>query len=294
MNIFRTGLFENPYLEVEETVKEVGKAEHMAAGYEAQLKSIVMVKNKEAVLPLEKGSTVFIPKRMTHPRRRFFGPAQAPSLQDPFNMEVVGKYFGVTEDPGEADFALVRIESPNGGAGYDRADREAGGNGYVPISLQYDEYTAEHARETSIAGGDPFEDFTNRSYRGKSVTTVNASDLALVRDTREAMSGKPLVVLISMSKPMVFEEFETDVNAILVAFGVQDQAVLDVLTGKAEPSGLLPMQMPANMRTVEEQKEDVPHDMDGHVDSEGHTYDFGFGLGWEGAIEGARTARYRK
>jgi beta-glucosidase len=52
--------------------------------------------------------------------------------------------------------------------------------------------------------------------------------------------------------------------------------------------------MPASMRTVEEQKEDVPRDMECHVDSEGHTYDLGFGLGWSGVIDDARTARYAR
>ena len=77
-----------------------------------------------------------------------------------------------------------------------------------------------------------------------------------------------------------------------ISFGVQDQALLDVLTGVAEPSGLLPLQMPANMQTVEEQHEDTPHDMVPYVDAEGHAYDFAFGLDWSGVIQDARTERY--
>jgi beta-glucosidase len=34
--------------------------------------------------------------------------------------------------------------------------------------------------------------------------------------------------------------------------------------------------------------------MDCHEDSEGHTYDFAFGLGWDGVIDDARTARYKR
>jgi beta-glucosidase len=73
---------------------------------------------------------------------------------------------------------------------------------------------------------------------------------------------------------------------------VQDQAILDVLTGAAEPSALLPLQMPKDMLTVEKQFEDVPHDMEVYKDSEGNSYDFGFGLNWKGAIKDARTAKY--
>ena len=93
---------------------------------------------------------------------------------------------------------------------------------------------------------------------------------------------------------MVFAEFEGTVDAILVHFGVQDQAILDVLSGEVEPSGLLPMQMPANMETVEKQYEDVPLDMLCHIDSEGNRYDFTFGMNWEGIIEDVRTAAYKK
>jgi beta-glucosidase len=130
-----------------------------------------------------------------------------------------------------------------------------------------------------------------RSYKGKTVAAVNTTDLDLIRETRKAMKGKPAVVSIAMSKPVVFADFETGVNAILVTFGVQDQAILAILTGAREPAGFLPMQMPAHMRTVEEQYGDVPHDMECHVDSVGNTYDFG--LSWSGAIDDARTAEYR-
>jgi beta-glucosidase len=293
-NILSTGLFENPYLDVKATVATVGRPEFMAAGYEAQRRSIVMLKNRGKTLPLAKGKTVYVPKRHKPARRSFFGPVEPESFDYPVSLDVVRKFFAVTDDPGAADAALVFVESPDGGTGYDRADREAGGNGYVPISLQYERYTAEHARAQSIAGGDPLEDFENRSYRGKTVTTVNAKDLALVRDTRKAMAGKPVVVSVALSNPMVFSELEKDADAILVTFGVQDQAVLDVLRGAVEPQGLLPLQMPADMKTVEEQQEDVPRDMRCHVDSEGHAYDFGFGLSWSGVIDDARKARYAK
>ena len=46
-NIFRVGLFENPYLNIQETKTVVGNADFMQAGYAAQLKSIVMLKNTD-------------------------------------------------------------------------------------------------------------------------------------------------------------------------------------------------------------------------------------------------------
>ena len=60
-------------------------------------------------------------------------------------------------------------------------------------------------------------------------------------------------------------------DAILVSFGVSNNALLDIISGAAEPYGLLPCQLPADMKTVEEQCEDVPRDMRCYVDSEGNT-----------------------
>ncbi|HEY4154266.1 MAG TPA: glycoside hydrolase family 3 N-terminal domain-containing protein [Puia sp.] len=293
-NIFRVGLFENPYLDTEISKKTVGKADYMRAGYEAQLKSIVLLKNKSQVLPLTKNKTVYLPKRYTPAGRNFLGMETPEKLDYPVNREIVEKYFRVTDNPDEADYALVFISNPNSGGGYSREDVKSGGNGYLPISLQYGEYTAKEARDSSLAGGDPLENFKNRSYKGKSVKAINITDLAMVTDTYGKMKGKPVIVSINLSNPMVFSEFEKDANAILVNFGVQDQAILDILTGSREPSALLPLQMPLDMNTVEKQAEDLPLDMKCYQDSEGNSYDFGFGLNWKGVIQDKRVVTYKK
>jgi beta-glucosidase len=292
-NIFRTGLFENPYLDPEATKAVVGNPEFMNAGYAAQLKSIVMLKNKGNVLPLQTGKTVYVPKKFTPAGRNFLGMETPEKLEYPVNMETVKKYFKVTENPEEADYALVFINSPNSGGGYNSQDAKNGGTGYVPISLQYGEYKAVDARATSIAGGDPLEKFTNRTYKDKSATAINVTDMAMVNDTYAKMKGKPVIVSVNMANPMVFSEFEKNANAIVVDFGVQGQATLDILTGKTEPSALLPLQMPVDMKTVEQQFEDVPHDMKCYTDDQGHVYDFGYGLNWKGVISDARTAKYK-
>jgi len=121
----------------------------------------------------------------------------------------------------------------------------------------------------------------------------NTADLKSILDTKVAMGSKPVIVSMALSNPAVVAEFEKEVNSIIVSFGVQDQALLDILSGVSEPSGLLPVQMPANMKTVEEQKEDVPHDMECYVDSEGNKYDFAFGLNWKGLIKDSRTQKYK-
>lgn len=296
-NIFRVGLFENPYLNVAETKAIVGNPEFMKAGYEAQLKSVVLLKNKASVLPVKEKKTVFIPKIYTASTKDWWGNPSQPKLEYPVNLELVKKYYNVTEDPAKADFAIVFVTSPQSlEGGYDLQDRTNGSNGYVPISLQYGTYTATDARTKSIAAGDQVIDptITDRTYKGKTVTVANTMDLRTILDTKDMMNGKPVIVSVTASKPMIFNEFEKEVSGIVVNFGVSTQAVLDIISGKSEPSGLLPVQMPANMETVEKQFEDVPFDMVPHKDSEGNAYDFAFGLNWKGVIKDARTEAYKK
>lgn len=293
LNIFRVGLFENAYLDPEQTKAIVGKPEFMKAGYDAQLKSIVLIKNQKNTLPIAKGKTVYIPKRTTPPGVNFFGFPTPEKIEYPVNLELVKKFYTVTDDPTKADFAMVFIKSPVSN-GYSKADREAGGNGYVPISLQLKDYTAVDARAQSIAAGDPVVDptITNRSYLNKTSKSNSYPDLNTILDTKKAMNGKPVVVAVTVSNPMVFGEFEKEVDAIVGEFGVQTEALLDIVSGKVEPSGLLPLQMPKDMTTVEKQLEDVPHDMIPYQDANGNVYDFGFGLNWKGIIKDARTEKY--
>ena len=292
-NIFRTGLFENPYLDVNETEELVGKPEFMKAGYEAQLRSVVMLKNHENTLPLKKLLKVYVPQKYHPAATNWFGQQKPERWEDAASREMIVNYFDWVESPEEADVALVFMDSPQGGTGYSLEDLEQGGNGYVPINLQYETCVATHAREVSLAGGSPFEDFTNRSYKGKTGTTANSYDLQMVNVTKAKMGTKPVIAIIDVSNPMVMSEFEKNTDAILVHFGVSDQAVLDIVTGEFEPSALLPFQMPASMRTVDEQFEDTPRDMEPYTDSDGNTWDFSFGLNWQGVIEDERVEKYR-
>lgn len=292
LNSFRTGLFENPYLDPVKSAEIVGKPEFMEKGYQAQLKSVVLVKNSEGTLPMTGKPRVYVPQRYFPELVNFFGMVTPARYEDTFDAALLSRYYEPVSNPAEADFALVVIDAPTSGTGYSVEDVKKGGNGYVPISLQYSDYTAEHAREVSLAGGDRLEKSANRSYKGKSVKTVNKSDLQTVIDTKAAMGDKPVVVVVSAGKPFV-PEFEPYADAILVSFGCQNQALLDLVSGAVEPSALLPMQLPANMKTVELQMEDVPYDMDCYVDADGNAYDFAYGLNWSGRIYDDRVAKYR-
>ena len=293
LNSFRIGLFENPYVDPDEAQRIVGNPDFMREGYEAQLRSIVMVKNHNHCLPIAEKSRVYMPCRRYPEMIGFWGEKYEGHYDFPIRQALVQQYFTIVDDPALADFALVDIDEPAGGFGYSRDDINAGGNGYMPISLQYRPYTASSARNPSIAGGDPMEVSANRSYRGKTVKTANESDLDLVLATKRLMGDKPVVVTLNINRPAVLAEFEAAADAILLCFGVQNKAKLDIISGAAEPQGLLPFQMPADMETVELHCEDAPRDLNPLTDSDGNIYDFAHGLNWNGCIDDERTQRYK-
>ena len=154
-------------------------------------------------------------------------------------------------------------------------------------------YTAVYAGRESIAK-DSSDRIVDRSYYGKTNTCSNEADLDIVLETKAAMGEKPVIVSLNCKNPTVLSEFEPCADAILVDFNVQAQAVLELISGGSEPSALLPFQMPADMKTVEEQKEDVAHDMRCYIDSEGNSYDFAFGMNFNGIIGDDRVRKYRK
>lgn len=287
-NSFRCGLFENPYLDPSVSQDVVGCQSHCEAGFDAQLKSIVLLKN-QGILPISDRKKVYVPNRHIGPMKTFFRTMEPGKDLPGADRAVVEKYFDWSETPEDADLAIVFIESPLTNGGYTAEE------GYHPITLQYRPYTAATARAQSIGQGDFREaEDPNRSYLGKTGTCANESDLDLVLNTRAAMPGKPVIVVVRMHNPCILAELEPAADAILVDFGVQLEALLSILTGGAEPSGLLPVQLPRDMETVERHCEDKPLDLEPYIDTCGHTYDFCYGLNWSGVIHDDRNARYCK
>ncbi len=293
-NFFRVGLFENPYLEPHRSQEIVGNAKYMQAGYDVQVKSIVMLKNHNATLPLASNKKVYIEKREFAPQRDWWTDEIKGKAKMGYgvSIDMLRKHLNIVENPEEADCAVVFIDGPTVGRGHSNADLAAGGNGYIPISLQYGDYTAKYARKQSIAGGDIYENFTNRTYRNKSTTTDNKYEMEAVIRAKKMMGDRPVIVVVRVKRPLILAEIEPYADAILLGYEVQNQAYVELIKGNAEPSGLLPMQMPKDMRTVELNKEDVPFDLECYKDADGNIYDFGFGLNWSGVIKDWRTEKY--
>ncbi len=88
------------------------------------------------------------------------------------------------------------------------------------------------------------------------------------------MEQKPTIVCIYLDRPAVIPEIAEHAAGLLCDFGAYDDAVLDVVFGKFNPSGKLPFELPSSMEAVREQKEDLPYD------SREPLFQFGFGLNY--------------
>ena len=131
LNVFRVGLFENPYLDPAESQKIVGNPDFMKEGYEAQLKSVVMLKNHaNQTLPVKEKKKVYVPKRHFPAIPGLWGGISEEKTVEPIDLALVAKYFEVVKEPEQADFAICLIEEPSAGFGYSTADVKSGGNGY--------------------------------------------------------------------------------------------------------------------------------------------------------------------
>lgn len=322
-SMFDLGLFEDPYVDLDHSTETVASDGRIEAGYEAQLDSVVMLKNKDnTIAPTEnmdeyKDMTVYIPSTKRDPHESSIGDAE-PFRGPTMDVEVAEEYFGevitdkeVKDDDGnvtdfeqpdnldDVDLVIAGMASPDNGENFSFAGVKEDSETYYPLSLQYRPYTADgkNVRKESIAGNEE-EDGSkqNRSYYGETSDIANEYDLDAVLNAvelaEESENDIPVIVATDAKNPVIMSEFEDKVDAIVVGFGVSDNALFDVILGDHEPNGLLPMQFPKDMDTVEEQFEDVPQDMTPYKDSEDHEYDFGYGLNYDGVIDDERTEKY--
>jgi len=75
-----------------------------------------------------------------------------------------------------------------------------------------------------------------------------------------------------LDRPAILTNVKPLVTALFGDFGVSDEALLDVIVGRAKPEGRLPFELPSSMDAVRAQKSDLPHD------SADPLYHYGAGL----------------
>lgn len=102
--------------------------------------------------------------------------------------------------------------------------------------------------------------FFTRTHEGTPIYAGadNAADLDAIRAA--VATGKPVIVVMSMERPAVLNEFLDSVSAMVATFGSDDAALADILAGRVAPVGKLPFALPADAASVETQQEDAPTD----------------------------------
>ena len=106
--MFQLGVFENPCVDPDRAKSIVASQEFLAAGYAAQLKSTVLLKNDNHVLPVAANKKICV---------------------DGINKDVAARYGSVVDDPKNADIAIIRVASPSTTYPYGGAFAGGGGGG---------------------------------------------------------------------------------------------------------------------------------------------------------------------
>ncbi|WP_052459854.1 glycoside hydrolase family 3 N-terminal domain-containing protein [Tessaracoccus massiliensis] len=305
---FAPGLYDHPYLDLVESRSTVASADKVAAGYQAQLDSVVMLKNdgviKETDASYWSDKTAYIPASIAHGFPGLFGDTPPPTTGPTMDIATAEQYFGrvvtdtvIKDDAGnpvdlqqpdlsDVDIVVAGLRSPMNGTNFSGAGLRGDGTFY-PLSLQYRPYTADgpNVRRVSIAGDIlPDGSRQNRSYFGETSYIANEQDLDSLLDavTKLDELGRdvPVMVAIKAVNPVVPAEFEEQADGIVVGFSVSDEALFDVILGQHNPQGRLPIAFPRDMDAVEAQMEDVGQDTEPYVDAAGNAYGYGFGLRW--------------
>jgi beta-glucosidase len=84
----------------------------------------------------------------------------------------------------------------------------------------------------------------------------------------------PTIVAVMLERPAVLPEIAAKAAGLLGEFGASDDALLDIIFGRFNPSAKLPFELPSSMEAVEAQYADLPYD------SRDPLFPFGFGLSY--------------
>lgn len=84
----------------------------------------------------------------------------------------------------------------------------------------------------------------------------NSIDVNKINKTKQT---KPTVVVINYTSPWLIHEIDdSNLHTVLATFGVSQDALLDVITGKFKPSGKMPISTPKTLQAVLDNLSDVP------------------------------------
>ena len=89
------------------------------------------------------------------------------------------------------------------------------------------------------------------------------------------IKSKPTIIIINLERPAIIKEISEVAKAVIADFNSDNKIIMDLIKGKFNPSGKLPIELPSSMEAVKNQIEDIPYD------SKEPLFKFGHGLSYE-------------
>jgi beta-glucosidase len=238
---FRAGLFDNPYAPFDpaEAEAQMLRPDAVAAARNAASRSMVLLQNKGGVLPFDPAKKTAVIGPLAKNQHDMLGPWWGVGR----DTDVVTVFDGIDDQSPGATYAegckLSNTEVPHTdpeGCGSDAGFAEA-----VAV--------AQGADQVVLALGETRE--MSGEANSRSTLDLPGRQEELIEAIKA--TGKPFAVVLFNGRPLALEDVVDDAPAILEAWfpGVQaGPAVADVVFGKVNPGGKLPVSFPYRVGQV--------------------------------------------
>lgn len=249
---FRMGLFDNPFVDEKAAPEMVANSEHLELAREVARQSIVLLKNRDNILPLKKNCSKKI--AVIGPNAdniyNMLGDYTAPQT----TASVVTALEGIknkvdNEDVIYAKGCAIRDTSRigirdalNAAASADVVIMVMGGSSARDFSSEYEETGAAKVSANLISDME--------SGEGYDRATLNLMGLQLELIQEIKKLGKPIILVLIKGRPLLLEGIIQEVDAIIDAWypGMQGgNALADVLFGDYNPGGRLSISIPRSV-----------------------------------------------
>jgi beta-glucosidase len=235
---FRAGLFEHPYVDVATAQSKQLLPQHRAAARRAAGRSMVLLKNADNLLPLDPAKSTALIGPLGDSRHDMLGPWWGRGDDN----DAVSVFEGMRAQDPRTTFTEGCTMSHNDL--YDPENECASDAGF-PAAVA----AARAADQVVLALGE------TREMSGEAEAR---SDIDLPGRQQELIdaikaTGKPFVVVLFNGRPLTLSKVDAASPAILEAWfgGVEaGNAVADVLFGRVNPGGKLPVSFPRNVGQV--------------------------------------------
>jgi len=238
---FRAGLFENPYAPVapDKAEEEMLRPDAVAAARNAASRAMVLLQNEGGILPLDPSKKTAVIGPLAKNQHDMLGPWWGAGR----DTDAVTVFDGINEQSPGATFAegckLSNTEPPHTdpeGCGSDAGFAEA-----VAVAQAADQVVLALGETREMSG----------EAAARSTLDLPGRQEELIQAIKA--TGKPFAVVLFNGRPLALENVVDDAPAMLEAWfpGVQaGPAVADVLFGKVNPGGKLPVSFPRRLGQV--------------------------------------------